>query len=459
MSSYFDGGIVVTHEQVLDARERRAARQQALMEQHRGSLLCLTLNIPGAVKRYPLADRGFRAGRSAVDRQLSRLTFPVLYREIHEAATGMEAYYCVDADAAALKSAAMEIERHHPLGRLFDLDVFDRTAEKIDGAALGRPARECLLCGGPVWECARSRRHDADALAERAAQILSDYFSDVFAAQIAALAEKALLYELAVTPKPGLVDRANSGAHRDMDYFLLTDSAVSLTEYFKRITVLGTGIADPAAGVPDGARWLGQVAEDDMFAATGAVNTHKGAIFSLGLLCLAAGVLYQTGAESSIDTLTRTAAALAAPTVAAFPGTPATHGELVHARSALTGARGEAAGGFATARAFGLPTLRNALAAGYGINDAGVLALMALIANTADTNLVYRGGLEAAQAVQAGVRQRLENRSFAEQLTYAAQLDAELISKNLSPGGCADLLAVTFFLHGYGSLPPPGCGE
>lgn len=112
----------------------------------------------------------------------------------------------MDAEARELKAAMIAIEDTHPLGRLFDIDVLCLDSMSLKGALQGRPERECLICGKPVWACARNRAHSAEDIAFRAYFLLREFFLGQFADQIAADAQTALSYEVAVTPKPGLVD-------------------------------------------------------------------------------------------------------------------------------------------------------------------------------------------------------------------------------------------------------------
>ena len=191
---------------------------------------------------------------------------------------------------------------------------------------------------------------------------------------------------------------------------------------------------------------LGLAAEADMRAATGGVNTHKGAIFSLGLLCAAAGARPEREAWTP-EALCARCATVAGETLRAELAridaqNAQTAGERLYAHSGLTGARGEAALGFPSVRNAGLPALLEALRAGASINDAGVAALLRLIAVSQDTNLVKRSSMAA--------RAELLKRLCAppnDPIALSESLDLEFIRRGISPGGSADLLAVTFFLY------------
>lgn len=270
-----------------------------------------------------------------------------------------------------------------------------------------------------------------------------------YAKWVARCAQKALLYEVLATPKPGLVDRANNGAHRDMDVFTFANSAVTLPAYFEAVVRRAQSHEGPAGQLLERLRPLGRRAEREMLLATRGVNTHKGAIFSLGIACAAAGLLWARGkppAGGEVLTLCGEIAAPACDELArANSKSPRSHGEALYLAQGCRGVRGEAAGGFPGVRLHGLPVLRRRLARGDSLNGAGVAALLHLLANVEDSNILARGGDLAA--IQAGIKQRLPAlESSEDHLRYAAELDALFTGQNLSPGGCADLLAMCYLL-------------
>lgn len=264
---------------------------------------------------------------------------------------------------------------------------------------------------------------------------------------IADYAAQALLLELDATPKPGLVDRRNSGAHRDMDYAMFRASIEAVRPCFAAFFQLAWNFAGPPEALLEAARPIGIEAERDMLRATGGVNTHKGAIFSLGILCL--GIA--RGAPDAEALLSR-CAKIAAPALADFAlvtdQTARSHGERQYLRYRAAGARGEAAAGFPSVRKFGLPALRGYLRGGASRNDAGVAALLHLMAGVEDTNILKRGGLDALQRTQADLSTFLRQEPTLEAiLERAAALDEAFIAAHISPGGCADLLSAAWFLY------------
>ncbi len=434
----------VTLEEMLLSREERAERQRKLMKHFRLPLVCLTMNIAGPVKTSPLIRMGFEEGA----RRICSLLGDTLEARIERAPkTGYEGYYLFRDDPAEVKRRLVSQEERDALGRLLDVDVLCTDGAKISREETGLPARSCLLCSNPASACARSRRHPLSALRERTDEILSGYFTPRMAGAVSEKALRALLYEVSVSPKPGLVDRLNSGAHKDMDFFSFVDSALVLRPYFKECALEGLRDRSGSAGLLERLRVRGREAERVMLRATGGANTHKGLIFSLGLLCAAAGMRYETARPRDIC---EAAAGLAQGTLPDLdvPGENLTHGEELYRRYQIRGVRGEAAQGFPSVRTIGLPALERAVSRGLSLNDAGVIALLHLIAHVQDTNFIVRCGLAKAEEIQKELRTFLSgNPPIQGMLEKAALLDGEWSHLGFSPGGCADLLALCFFLH------------
>lgn len=445
----------VSLEQMLDAREARVNRQQEVLRRHSGTnafaLISFTLNIPGEYKSYPLTIRTFEEGCRIVEGRLRRAGFTVTERDEVRAVTGCEHFWLVDAQPDAVKRITVAIEESHPLGRIWDIDVLNASGRVLKGVNTGRGERQCIVCGKPVWECARSRAHPPEELARRTALLLQEYFDGSFVDHVAALATKALLYEVNVTPKPGLVDRDNCGAHQDMDIFTFIDSAVTLTPYFRDIARLAMRHTGEIGALLPVLRCPGQWAEDRMFAATAGVNTHKGLIFSLGLFCAGLGLIQSRNLENTVDSLLRICAAIAAEIPGELSLSPE-GGEYTNGRKAfdcfgVTGARGEAARGYPHLREQGFPIFWELLGKGATPNDAGVVALLHILARVEDTNMIARADYATLLAVQNEVDNLLAKENDIEALkNYAKHLDRRFQEQSLSPGGSADLLALAFML-------------
>lgn len=433
----------VTLQQMLTVREERAARQRLLLQKHGFPVICFTMNIAGPVKTSPLIERAFRLGCETLR---SRLPSQPIDEYESTAATGCEWTFSVDADPTELKQLCVAVEEESSVGRLFDMDVIDRHGTKLE-----RPTqRGCLVCGAEGRGCAASRRHSVEQLQAATDALLTDCFLERDAAFVADLAVRSLIGEVNTTPKPGLVDRRNNGSHRDMDLSLFHRSAEALRDYFYDCFAEGYRTADNRPDVAFiGLRSRGMEAERRMFEVTNGVNTHKGAIYSFGVLCGALGRLWN-GLSPAADReallaecsqlVHRSAATDFADTLTV------TAGKRCYREYGLKGVRGEAESGFSSVINHGLPAFQNALNDGLSANDAGVYALLCLIANVGDTALYHRGGAIGADFAVGAVKALLSCGEFPTPEAVEA-LDDAFVERNLSPGGCADLLAVTYFLH------------
>jgi len=272
------------------------------------------------------------------------------------------------------------------------------------------------------------------------------------ASLIAEHAEQALLTELMLTPKPGLVDRRNCGAHRDMDLQTFLASARAIREWFPRFVKIGYACAHvPARDFLPRLRPAGVLCERDMLQATAGVNTHKGAIFSLGLLCAAAGRLLASARRLNRERLCAEVASICAGLVEReldAAQQARTAGERIYQRYGFTGARGEAASGFVTARTVALPVYDGLRRDGVAEDLALLHVLLHLLAVNADTNLVSRGGLAGLDYVRAyaGWLLREGGALARDGVRKMEAFDDALIARHLSPGGSADLLGVAWFL-------------
>jgi triphosphoribosyl-dephospho-CoA synthase len=264
---------------------------------------------------------------------------------------------------------------------------------------------------------------------------------------IADQAVLALLDELAAWPKPGLVSHVDSGSHHDMDAAMIQASAEALRPFFAELARAGRDGADMGR-----LRSIGLRAEVAMLAATGGVNTHRGAIFGLGLLCAAAGEVAEIsthGAPVAHMRLGEIVARRWGAEIARGPIPLFSHGAGALRRYGAGGARAEAAGGFRSVYDVGWPALRQGRALSPTDPDAPrVQACFALIAMVRDTNVLHRGGAEglrfAAEAASAFLSQG--GVGTPDWRTRATAVHAAFVARRLSPGGCADLLGMTLFV-------------
>ena len=439
----------VTVEDMANCREQRAQTQREMLAKYSTPLVSFTMNIPGEIKTNPLLQRGFALAEDAILRRLQGAGFHPLEVRHTRAFTGWEMLCAVLGDALAIKKALCPLEEADAFGRLLDIDIIRLDGSKVSREDVGMPPRSCLLCGQAAAVCGRSRAHLAQELFNRVEEIVREKVTLSMARQAGETAQWALLTEAAITPKPGLVDCRNTGAHQDMDLHTFLASAAVLRPYFEQCAQAGAMMAgEEAAQCMPRIRALGLLAQDSMLQATGGVNTHMGAIYGLGILCCAAGRVLERNEALSSDALLKTAGEIAAretdslKTLAAQGA--ATGGVRQYVLYGLTGARGQAAEGFPSVRDIGLPVLTQGLDKGLSLNDAGVYALLALMEQVHDSNLIRRGGMEKQQQLMEQVRKMRKEKPALERVRG---LDEQLIRDNLSPGGSADLLAFTLFVY------------
>ncbi|WDY55636.1 triphosphoribosyl-dephospho-CoA synthase [Pseudomonas sp. PSKL.D1] len=266
---------------------------------------------------------------------------------------------------------------------------------------------------------------------------------------LADLAIEALIDEADLSPKPGLVDRRSSGAHSDMTLALMHASALALWPCLRQMAEAGQTHGQITQPLRAALGQIGREGEAAMLATTGGVNTHRGAIWALGLL-VAAQALAPKAAPETVAAKAGRIALIDDPAAAAQDS----HGAQVRRRYGISGAREQAQQGFPAVIDHGLPQLRRSRAAGVSESHARLDALLAIMAALTDTCVLWRAGPQGLHAVQQGARAVLETGGSASLAgrRQLRQLDAHLLHLNASPGGAADLLAACLFLDKAGSL-------
>ena len=447
-------GRAVALDDILAARDARVARQQAMLAQG-GVLLSLTLVAPGAVKRSPLLDAIFAAAldaiRPLVDDARARI------EAVDD--SGHHALYLLDGEARDWKTRMLALENRAPLSRLWDIDIIDRDGVAVSRRDLGLPPRRCLLCDADAKTCARERRHSIAALQ---ADIARRYRLHQQAQSIADTMRQALITEATLTPKAGLVDAVHNGGHHDMNLALFLRSADAIAPYLGDCAATGMTFAGhPASPALLAAiRPIGLAAEAAMRAATGGVNTHKGAIFAFGLTAAALGKRLAEQHAATLADVQADVRALCAEILAELrQGDCDSAGKRGYARHGISGARGEAASGFATVTKHALPVYQQELAADGNERRALLAALVALYAANDDSTTLARVGLDGLRAHQHWARTLLADRAtLADEARLSDAIAAyarNCAAKRLSAGGSADLLALTAWL-GQHFTPNPG---
>jgi holo-ACP synthase / triphosphoribosyl-dephospho-CoA synthase len=448
---------------ILIAREKRASlREQCAQSGH--DSLSLSLNIPGYPKNTSLLSAFFcdvlsefglflRAHGISIDTAHE-------VRQIDEAGDFYIVPLLNGRPLAAVKSLAETFEERHPLGRIIDIDLADRRAQPVSSGKLKR----CLLCERPAVVCMREANHMYAELREHMARGIRCYLADrarqQTCKQLAALALKAILYEISASPKPGLVGRFEQGAHHDMDYFTFIASTSVLAGYFEELALSGYMFqGEDLQEALSVIRLIGLKMEASMFSATDGVNTQKGLIFLIGLALFSATYVIARDGEFSTARCRETIGAIGANLVQkelmTTAGAEQTHGKACFQRygSEGGGVRKEVEDGLPSAFEQGLPELKSAFAgigaaaAASQVNGALIRTLLRLMTVTNDTNILYRKNLPTLRTVQRMAQHVLDAENGAAETERYAQLLSYCRRENVSPGGSADLLSVTIFLY------------
>ena len=433
---------------MLEAREKRVERQEKLLKGC-SCLVCFTMNIAGPYKISDCIMRAYAEGVAKIYRLLEQNSIDVLKAEQVIEKTGVEGYIALQQNPFEIKRLMVQIEDNFELGRLFDIDVIKSDGEKVSRSDIGMDGRSCMICGSEGSGCARSRRHSVEELQNHFIKRICDYFNNQYADYLAQQAVKALLYEVSVTPKPGLVDRDNNGSHKDMNFYTFINSSTALYDYFKKCALKAIELSDKTPQyVFQNLRYLGLEAENKMYQHTIGVNTHKGAIFSFGLIIAATAYLSENGKETTVENILEICSQMAQLSLADFENNSMhqSFGKHIFEQKKITGIRGQAAAGYPDVKP-ALELLKYSLKNSDSFDVAGAKVLCLLMSKLEDTNVIKRSDTETLKKVQIKAGQILESENFSEEFSA---LNDEFVNLNISHGGCADLLAICFLLYFIG---------
>jgi holo-ACP synthase / triphosphoribosyl-dephospho-CoA synthase len=447
---------------ILNAREKRASLRQQCSQAGCGSL-GLSLNIPGYPKTTTLFSDFFTDVLSDLKQFLqAHGAFIDTTHELRQIDEAGDFYLLPLQNGQPLnmiKGLAESFEKHHVLGRIIDIDIADRQLQPVSSGKL----KQCLLCEQPAILCMREANHPYEELREYIVHGIDGYLSDRTkkrtCMKLAAFALKAILYEISVSPKPGLVGRFEQGAHTDMDYFTFIASTSVLAGHFEELAALGYSFqGKDFRGVLPAIRVVGLKMEDAMFSATHGVNTQKGLIFLIGLaLFSAAHCIAQDGEFAAVrcrETIAAICTNLVKNELMMTTGNDRTHGKDCFERygSEGGGIRKEAEDGLPSVFEQGMPELKSVLA-GAGkaasaeqLNKALVNTLLRLMSVANDTNILHRKDIQTLKTIQQMAQRVLDAGDSEDGAERYARLLSFCQREHVSPGGSADLLAITVFL-------------
>jgi holo-ACP synthase/triphosphoribosyl-dephospho-CoA synthase len=342
-----------------------------------------------------------------------------------------------------IKQLCEGFEEQQLLGRFIDVDVHDENGEPVTSGK----SKLCFYCRQkPAIECRRENAHDILVLRDFMFSEMDNYCrkdrKDKVVRKVSALAMKAVLYEISLTPKPGLVDKMSSGSHSDMNYSIFLESSASLFPWFATLVQEGFsfGERDPGKVLPV-IRYTGLQMEKEMFRHTRGVNTQKGLIFLMGLSLFTCGILFEKfdAFDSGYfrETIRKICKNITKELEINQPDK--THGKQVYDKYLISGIRGEVMEGLPTVFDRGLPELIKYNA----ISDEALLsAFLAIASENSDTNILYRSNIQVLNTFKMLARKAYDSHS-SEDLN---KLIAYCRDENISPGGSADLLVMSNFI-------------
>lgn len=284
-------------------------------------------------------------------------------------------------------------------------------------------------------------------------QLVESKISQV-AVEIGVRARKALLEEVVTTPKPGLVDFYSSGAHNDMDIHTFRKSADALFPYFIYMAEQGYTLLCTPQELFQAIRKTGIAAEQAMYQATDGVNTHKGLIFTIGIFCAVAGrCLREKNGEICLETLIQMEQEMVSDTLkkellTIYTGNAVSHGEKNLKKYGRTGVRGEAIDGYPAVVNIAIPVMQKGLKEKKDWNRVKLQTLFVLMSEVEDSNVLARHNPQVLREVQKEAKYFIESGGAYSQNAIAklCYMDTDYIRKNISSGGCADLLATAIFI-------------
>lgn len=432
---------------ILRAKEERAWKQKELLSRHPlASLISLTINIPSLIKLSHEAVVVHEIAHQVLLEMIENEGIELLACESKQASTGAESFFTCKADAKTLKALTCKLENVHPLGRLMDIDVLDLTGNILSRSTLGLSKRRCFICEEEAKLCARAQKHTYVELNAHIKHLVEKH---AFAHSIALWCERAMQTEVELTPKPGLVDRANSGAHHDMDIHTFYASIRAIKPFVTQwIETAQIDAHEDAKQSFVRLREIGIACEKAMFEATSNVNTHKGMIFCLAVFCGAMGRLKGCDQRFTCKNLQAQMQALCANLVEddLLHVKPNSAGARFFYETGNSGIRGIAQSGFAIIFENTLPFFQ-ACKEEEGEAVALKRTLLFLMSLLEDSTLWSRGGMAGLEYAKTKAKVLLHVKPNAQNLDiHLKALDEDMISKNLSPGGSADLLAMTWLM-------------
>ncbi|QVK17280.1 citrate lyase holo-[acyl-carrier protein] synthase [Mycoplasmatota bacterium] len=413
---------------ILEARDNRVSLIESLLK--KGIVISLRCNYPGKNKKNRYTDKVINYMNEVIKER-----FNVSESQyIDEGEGPVYLYVLTDTRSKGVKLSAIGIENQHLLGRLVDIDVYDKTIKSLSRHDFQVPSRKCYLCDEEAVNCIVHKRHSLETLIHFFHQTVDLY--EKLPIDIIEYTNQAMLYELFTYPSFGLVSPYSSGAHQDMDYFTFIDSISVLNKYMLQFAYLAYQ-EKQIEKMLDEAINIGKVCEKEMFCKTKGVNTHKGLIFVLGTLVMSSiKMFYHNDSFDKIFENCRIITKNKLHELNQIDDNKLSNGEKVYLKYQKEGVRKEASLGF--------PIIQEALKyLDLENKDSLIKTLIYIMSLCEDTTIIHRKGLDGLEYVKKTMN-HLMKEGFDNKLLL--KINDQFIKEGISPGGSADLLCGTIFL-------------
>jgi holo-ACP synthase/triphosphoribosyl-dephospho-CoA synthase len=406
--------------------------------------------VPGFPKSNPVVNEFFKLCLTDLNFDLSSHLVEIDYKACIEICDSAGDWFIAPCKTGLLSMQEFKyicemFEENHPFGRFIDVDVSDVKGDTISSGK----SKVCFYCKEkPAIECRRMKTHDLEQLRSFMFSGMTEFCSQqrltIIRKMLSSFALKSILYEISLTPKPGLVDKFSNGSHADMSFQTFINSTTAIAGLFDDLVIAGFSFCgnDYTKALPV-IRNTGLRMELAMFNATGNINTQKGIIFLMGLSLFACARLFHQAdhfdKNEFANIIKEICKGIVDNELATSSKSIMSHGEVIFSKYGYSGARGEAESGMRTVFEFGLPKLEEV----SEINDRVLIqCFLAIASRNNDTNILFRRGKDTLLFFQDLCKNAQENftvENYQKVITYCK-------SENISPGGSADLLAVSIFV-------------
>ncbi len=451
--------IIVILSKILTAREKRREYKATLAKQNKATI-SINFNIPG----YPKSSKNINIALNFIisdfENFLQARRIKFYFESKTEDEAGSYILWSIDNnELATIKQYCEQYENSHFLGRILDVDVFDNKLNPISS----KKKKKCFICNNTAIVCMRSKTHSFEELREHVFKLIDSFVlqskQDIFSNNLITNINKSILYEVALEPKPGLVTPSSSGVHTDMDYFSFLNSTSALMPYWQKIIKLAFSNNSKEISKTDELfllREIGIDMEKNMLKNTNGVNTHRGAIFLIGSTAYAISCLKAKKIKICAENIKLELIRLHKYNDNNLLTTnkELTHGSIVinkYGKEIGGGARMQLAKGLPIVFEHALPFLLNQEKKHPCFLDNNKYrteilqkCLSLIISKNYDTNILFRSDIKKMLYFQQLAANVLKNNTnFVDDFL----LLIDFCKKNkISPGGSADLLAVSILI-------------